>query len=313
MQSAGRVFIWVSCTLAASHWQRAGDLADLAAIRPALACGEAVRVRRSTPSWRASVVEKSEAFLRPATCKSRLVELLKGERGPSDNKTTLASSTLYGLWRDNALTIVLVAMFLGSAALQIYFGHAVYNEQRQQAGRAAVSLGAYLTSGHFVEALFENWESEFLQMGVFILIAVKLRQKGSTESRPFDQPCESDEDPRGHRGDPEAPWPVRRGGWVLRVYEHSLSLAFFGLFAVSFVLHAIGGQIQNNEQLTAHGKPPQCLLEFVGSSQFWFESFQNWQSEFLAIVSVVVLSIFLRERGSPQSKPVAAPHSETGA
>jgi len=309
MQSAGRVFLWVARTFIASRGQRAGDLA---AIRPALGCGEAVRVRRSTPSPPAGGEEKVRLLYGVALARSRFVELIKDERA-SDNKTTVASSALSRLWHDNALSIVLLAMFLAAAVLQIYFGHAVYNEQRQQAGRAVVSLGAYLTSGHFVEALFENWESEFLQMGVFILIAVKLRQKGSTESRPFDQPCESDEDPRGHRGEPEAPWPVRRGGWVLRVYEHSLSLAFFGLFAVSFVLHAFGGQIQNNEELTAHGKPAQSLLEFVGSSQFWFESFQNWQSEFLAIASVVVLSIFLRERGSPQSKPVAAPHSETGA
>jgi hypothetical protein len=223
------------------------------------------------------------------------------------------NSELGRFWKYNALSIVLVVLFVSSVALQIVFGRAVYNEQRQEAGRAMVSLGGYLTSGHFVEALFENWESEFLQMGAFILIAVKLRQKGSTESRPFDEPCESDEDPRLHRNDPRAPWPVRRGGWLLRLYEHSLSLAFFGLFVLSFVLHALGGRIQNNEELTAHGKPAQNLLEFVCSSQFWFESFQNWQSEFLAIASVVVLSIFLREHGSPQSKPVAAPHSDTGA
>ncbi|HEY0469776.1 MAG TPA: DUF6766 family protein [Polyangiaceae bacterium] len=239
------------------------------------------------------------------------MELRSNQAAPGVHPTA-ATSGLGRVWTNNALSIVLIALFLGSVVLQIYFGHAVYDEQRQEAGRAAVSLGAYLTSGHFVEALFENWESEFLQMGAFILIAVKLRQKGSTESRPFDEPCESDEDPRSHRSDPEAPWPVRRGGWILRVYEHSLSLAFFGLFGLSFVFHALGGRIQNNEELAAHGKPAQSLLEFVASSQFWFQSFQNWQSEFLAIVSVVVLSIFLRERGSPQSKPVAAPHSETG-
>jgi len=99
---------------------------------------------------------------------------------------------------------------------------------------------------------------------------------------------------------------------VLRIYQHSLSLAFFCLFVLSFVFHALGGWVQNNEELSARGKPAQSLLEFVGSSQFWFQSLQNWQSEFLAIVSLVVLSIYLRERGSPQSKPVAAPHSETG-
>jgi len=231
---------------------------------------------------------------------------------PPSETSARPRSALARIWQDNALSIVLLALFLGCAVLQIYFGRAVYNEQRADAGRAALSLAEYLTSGHFVEALFENWESEFLQMGVFILIAVKLRQKGSTESRPFDEPCESDEDPRLHQQDSDAPWPVRRGGWVLQVYEHSLSLAFFGLFLLSFVFHALGGRIQNNEELLEHGRPAQGLLEFMGSSQFWFESFQNWQSEFLAIAAVVVFSIFLRERGSPQSKRVAAPHSDTG-
>jgi len=229
------------------------------------------------------------------------------------NMSVKPISALSQIWKNNALSLVLIALFVSSVALQIHFGRAVYNEQRAEAGRAVVSLGGYLTSGHFVEALFENWESEFLQMAAFILIAVKLRQKGSTESRPFDEPCESDEDPRLHRSDPGAPWPVRRGGWLLRLYEHSLSLAFLSLFALSFVFHALGGRLQNNEELAAHGKPPKSVLEFVSSSQFWFESFQNWQSEFLAIASVVVLSILLRERGSPQSKPVAAPHSDTGS
>jgi len=240
------------------------------------------------------------------------VQLTKDKEISSAELPPAASSALTRVWKNNALSIVLTAFFLGSVALQVYVGQAVYNEQRLEAGRAAVSLGGYLTSGHFVEALFENWESEFLQMGAFIVIAVKFRQKGSTESRPFDGPCESDEDPRSHRNDPKAPWPVRRGGWVLRIYEHSLSLAFFCLFVLSFVFHALGGRVQNNEELSARGKPAQSLLEFVGSSQFWFQSLQNWQSEFLAIVSLVALSIYLRERGSPQSKPVAAPHSETG-
>ena len=240
------------------------------------------------------------------------MEIAKSERALPVKKPVAKSSLLSRLWANNALSIALITLFLGCVVLQVYFGHAVYNEQRQEGGRALVSLSGYLMSGHFVEALFENWESEFLQMGAFIVIAVKLRQKGSTESRPFDEPCESDEDPRLHRDDPGAPWPVRRGGWVLRLYEHSLSLAFLALFALSFLFHALGGRIQNNEELVAHGKAPQSLLEFLASSQFWFQSFQNWQSEFLAITSIVVLSIFLRERGSPQSKPVAAAHSETG-
>jgi hypothetical protein len=105
---------------------------------------------------------------------------------------------------------------------------------------------------------------------------------------------------------------VRSGGWRLRVYEHSLSLAFTGLFLMSIVLHAIGGAREYSAEQVAHGQPPVRVGRFVTTAAFWFQSFQNWQSEFLAVGSIVVLSIFLRERGSPESKPVAAPHDQTG-
>jgi hypothetical protein len=203
-------------------------------------------------------------------------------------------------------------MFLAATAAQIGFGLAAYNEDRAKDGLAAVALGSYLTSGHFLEALFENWESEFLQMGVFVLLAVKLCQKGSTESRPLDEAIESDEDPRSHASDPRAPWPVRRGGLFLVLYENSLAIVFFALFAVSFVLHAVGGFMKTNQENLAQGRPAETFFEYWTSSQFWFESFQNWQSEFLAVLAIVVFTIFLRQRGSPQSKPVAAPHDATG-
>ena len=120
-------------------------------------------------------------------------------------------------------------------------------------------------------------------------------------------------DPRGAKNEREAPWPVRKGGLALRFYEHSLSLAFFLLFLLSFVLHAVGGAESYNEERAAHGQAALTVLEYASSSRFWFESLQNWQSEFLAIWAMVVFSIFLRERGSPESKPVDAPHSQTGA
>jgi len=202
-------------------------------------------------------------------------------------------------------------MFLASAAAQIGFGRAAYNDERARDGFAAVGLGTYLTSGHFLEALFENWESEFLQMGLFIVLSVKLRQKGSAESKALDETDQSDEDPRLHAKDPEAPWPVRKGGALLVLYENSLAIAFFSLFTGSFVLHAVGGFFKTNEENLAAGRPAATLGDYWTSSQFWFESFQNWQSEFLAVLAIVVLTIFLRQRGSPQSKPVAAPHADT--
>jgi hypothetical protein len=217
------------------------------------------------------------------------------------------------LLRENALSLALLALFLASLAGQVFFGWHTYNEERSQRAAAAVPFARYLTTGHFVEALFENWESEFLQMGVFVWLSARLVQKGSAESKPADEESEADEDPRHHLHDPTSPWPVRRGGIILWLYERSLVIAFGSLFGLSFILHALGGVRMDNEERLAHGLPAQKLSEFVGSSQFWFESFQNWQSEFLAILSIVLLTIFLRQRGSPQSKPVASPHSETGA
>ena len=111
-----------------------------------------------------------------------------------------------------------------------------------------------------------------------------------------------------------APWPVRRGGWVLKVYQNSLSLAFFILFGLAFLLHASGGVRYYNDEQAMQGKREFLTLwQFMGTSEFWFQSLQNWQSEFLSVMSIVVLSIFLRQKGSPESKPVDAPDSETGS
>jgi hypothetical protein len=214
--------------------------------------------------------------------------------------------------RENALSLVLFALFLISIAGQIGFGLGAYNQEQLERGARAISLGAYLTRGHFLEALFENWESEFLQMGLFVWLSAVLVQKGSAESKPLDEPEESDQDPRAQRSQPDAPWPVRRGGVVLWLYERSLAIAFTLLFAGSLAAHAWGGLRLENEQRVQDGLPEQSLFDFVSSSQFWYESFQNWQSEFLSVFAVVVLTIFLRQRGSPQSKPVAAAHAETG-
>jgi hypothetical protein len=214
--------------------------------------------------------------------------------------------------RENALSLALAALFLAATAAQIGFGLGAYNEDRARDGRAAIDLLSYLTSGHFLEALFENWESEFLQMGIFVVLSVKLRQKGSAESKSLDEPSQSDQDPREHAHERGVPWPVRQGGIVLVLYENSLAIAFTALFLLSFAGHAYGGFLKANDDNIARGLPPETFAEYCKSSQFWFESFQNWQSEFLAVFAIVVLTIFLRQRGSPQSKAVAAPHSETG-
>jgi len=214
------------------------------------------------------------------------------------------------LLRENGLSVVLLALFALAIVGQAIAGWGSYNEERRLRQEPAIALPAYLVSGEFVSSVFENWESEFLQMGVFVILTVYLRQKGSPESKSLEAAGEGA--PEAERDDPDAPWPVRKGGIVLWLYAHSLSAALFLLFAASMALHALGSAWKASEEAARHGHAPLSLLENLGNAEFWFESLQNWQSEFLAIAVLIVLGIFLRERGSPESKPVAAPHSTTG-
>jgi hypothetical protein len=121
-----------------------------------------------------------------------------------------------------------------------------------------------------------------------------------------------DDDAGAHRNDARVPWPVGRGGAWLKLYENSLLIAFMVLFVLSILGHALGGARQYSEEQRAHGESAVSTVGFMTTSQFWFESFQNWQSEFLAVGSIVVLTIFLRQKGSPESKPIHAPHGQTG-
>jgi len=217
-----------------------------------------------------------------------------------------------GFFRNNGLSLAMFGLFALSAAGQIAAGFRVHNEELVELGARALSLGGYLTSGAFAEAVFENWESEFLQMALFVLLTKSLRQRGSSESKQLTGAADVDEDPRVAPRKPNVPWPVKRGGLVLKLYERSLSLALIALFAVCFMGHALGGARAYSEQQLLHGHAGVDLIGYLGTSQFWFESFQNWQSEFLSIGVLIYLSIYLRERGSSQSKPVAAPHAQTG-
>jgi hypothetical protein len=214
--------------------------------------------------------------------------------------------------RSRSLTIVTFGLFLLFLAAQSLAGWRAFNDEERDHGEPAVSYGAYFARGHFYQATFENWESEFLQMALYVALTAFLFQKGSAESKDPDSPSEADVDPALHRADPNAPWPVRKGGLALAIYRHSLSIALGLLFLLSFAGHAIGGLAAYNDELVAHGDAPVDLLGYATSSQFWFESFQNWQSEFLAVWAIVTLSIWLRQQGSPESKPVAAPHDQTG-
>jgi hypothetical protein len=211
-------------------------------------------------------------------------------------------------FRDNGLTIVLMAIFALTLVGMAWTGWRVADEEFVSHGRAALTLGQYLASGEFVSALFENWESEFLQMACYVMLTAALFQRGSAESR----------DPDGDETEPtlspKSPWAARQGGWIRALYELSLGLALTLLFLVSFGLHWWGSFRAANDDAISHGEPPlKTALEYGLDARFWFESFQNWQSEFLSTAVIVVLSIMLRQRGSPESKPVNAPHSETGA
>ncbi len=210
----------------------------------------------------------------------------------------------------NSLSLVLVLFFIATFAGQILTGWKEYNSEREEYHQQTVELGTYLYTGHFIQTTFENWESEFLQMGLYVLLTISLRQKGSSESKKLDDKEEVDREPNPLRKD--APWPVRKKGWISAVYKNSLSIAFALLFIVSFMLHAVGSFNKYNEEQRFQKKETIAFNEFIGESRFWFESFQNWQSEFVAVISIVVLSIFLRQKGSPESKPVDASMEDTG-
>ncbi len=226
----------------------------------------------------------------------------------------MGNDAVMRIWlRDRGLLLANLALFLIFITGMALSGHNVYNSDQMEHGGSPISFGRYLATGAFVEATFENWESEFLQMGMYVVLTAFLVQRGSSESKSIDEPAPQDEDPRDSQDKPDVPWPVKRGGWVLKLYENSLAIFFFVLFFASWALHAAGGAREYSEQELAHGGEAVGFFKYLTTSQFWFESFQNWQSEFLAVAAIVWSSIYLRQRGSSESKPVAAAHAETGA
>jgi hypothetical protein len=212
----------------------------------------------------------------------------------------------------NGLTIALVLLFLGSIVGHLLTGWHFQNEQLQSHGKPALTLLSYVTDPQFLSTVFENWESEFLQMSAYVVLTSFLVQRGSAESKDADAPPrQGDTTDRTAKAD--APGPLRRGPAVRWIYAHSLGLALFALFIVCFVMHWVFSAREAAEEAANHGEPITSTLAYLTSAQLWFESFQNWQSEFLSTAVIVVLSIFLRQQGSPESKPVASPHRKTGA
>jgi hypothetical protein len=209
----------------------------------------------------------------------------------------------------NSLSMCFLFLFLITLGGQGLTGWREHNQELKEKDAPEIGLGTYLQTGHFISATFENFESEFLQMSLYVLVTIKLRQIGSAESKPLDDEEDVDKDPVPGK---DAPWPVRKGGFILALYSNSLSLAFLLLFLISWGLHLFGSfKDYNVEQLISH-KPEVGIYEFLLQPRFWFETFQNWQSEFLSVFAIVFLTIFLRQKGSPESKPVDAPNMATG-
>ncbi|WP_369061989.1 DUF6766 family protein [Caulobacter sp. 73W] len=210
---------------------------------------------------------------------------------------------------DNGLTLALIALFAISLLGHWVFGWRAAVEELQRHGQPMIGLLAYAGDPEFLSTVFENWESEFLQMSVYVVLTAMLIQRGSAESRAPDDP------PRDTlpSDDVQAPRLARAAGVAGWLYSHSLGLVLAALFVASFILHWLFSARAAAQEALLHGQPVTGAVAYLGDAQLWFESFQNWQSEFLSTAALVVFSIFLRHKNSPESKPVAAPDHQTGA
>ncbi len=214
--------------------------------------------------------------------------------------------------RENSLSITLFLLFFIFLIGLSITGYLHENEDLTMHSRPSISYGEYVTSSNFAEAVFENWESEFLQMGALVVLTIWLVQKGSADSKKIRGGDVNDTSSR-YSIIHGANWHTRTKATKEMLYANSLSIALFALFLLSLLLHAISGTATANEEARMHGQPVMSVFGYIASSQFWFESFQNWQSEFLSVGVLLVLSIFLRQRGSPESKGVGEPDQKTGS
>ena len=208
------------------------------------------------------------------------------------------------LFRDHGLSITMFGIFAACLVGLAFVGTDTYNQDQLEHGQSPVNVMEYVGTPAFGEAVFENWESEFLQMGAYVLLTVFLFQRGSGESKDPDKSKGAKDDAVKRSRKRDAPGPVRLGGVALALYNHSLSLVLIAFFGFSFVLHLLTGAADFNEEQLSHGGTTVTAAQYLFESRFWFESLQNWQSEFLAVGVLIVLSIFLRQKGSPESKRV---------
>ena len=215
---------------------------------------------------------------------------------------------------ENSLSLFFLVTFLGTLGGQSLAGQLAYNEEQREHGGSTVSWWEYVTSPDFGQAVMENWQSEYLQFTMFILATIWLVQKGSNESKKIEAAgVESDQRQRigGYAPDDAPRWAKARG-WRTAVYQNSLLLVMFLIFVGSWLAQSVTGwRLYNDDQLE-HDDPTVSWATYVTTPEFWEETLQNWQSEFLAVGTMAVFTIYLRQRGSPESKPVGAPHDEAG-
>jgi hypothetical protein len=216
---------------------------------------------------------------------------------------------------DNSLSLFFLGLFLLSVIGQSIAGLSEFNEHQAQHGEATVTYLRFLRTSTFGADLLENWQSEWLQFWVFAVATVWLVQKGSNESKkPEDVGLESDEEQRvGRFAGKNAPRWAKVKGWRLTLYSNSFLIVMGLIFFATWVAQSFASWTVFNEEQQAHHDPHVSWLTYLGSGDFWNRSLQNWQSEFLAVGTMAVLTIYLRQRGSPESKPVGAPHEETGS
>jgi hypothetical protein len=222
--------------------------------------------------------------------------------------------------KDHGLGLFFLGLLLVALVGQAVAGHAKYNEEERAHAALVeeephpVSLGRYVTSSDFGQAVMENWQSEYLQFTLFILATVWLLQRGSPESKELHMAGrESEEQQRlGPHAKADSPRWVKLGGIRTAIYSNSLLLVMAAIFFSSWFAQSVTGWSAYNEDQAEHHEPRLAWVSYLGTPDFWEATLQNWQSEFLAVGSMAVLSIYLRQRGSPESKPVGAPHEATG-
>jgi hypothetical protein len=224
------------------------------------------------------------------------------------------TSSRYGFWRANALSLAFGGLFVVTLVGQALSGVADFNTQQVVNGLEPVTLLDYVTSSSFVVDVMENWQSEYLQFFLYVIATVWLVQRGSTESKePGEEGTESDEEQQvGRFADQESPAWARVGGWRTALFSRSLGLLMGALFLATWAASAVAGWAAFNSEQLGQRQDPVSFLGYLGEADFWNRSFQNWQSEMLAVGSMAVFSVYLRQRGSPESKPVGVAHAETG-